>query len=279
MTGFESKSLLNGNGKSLAKQVSAVQSRETENSQCANCKQQDPSFVCLDFQTFVCQACGDVHREFGHKIASITHWEWSEEEVELIKEGGNKKAAQEWLAFWNPSEFPAPENSDPERIRVFIRKAYLIKCWQKQPDLKRKPRSSIVGAPKGPAAATGEVSAAAVQQPVTGGLTSGLPVSGALPVPSAFVFLQKDAACFCPDHDRTEKRPKREPTLRSCNGCKVQLQTNYDSFSHCPSCSAKEERCMICGTSCARGVDEAGLKSISRGSSREGTGSAETAAG
>lgn len=62
-----------------------------------------------------------------------------------------------------------------------------------------------------------------------------------------FVFLQKDAAFFCPDHDASEKRQKAEPALRNCTACQVALQTNYSSLVYCPACSGQRNLCMICG--------------------------------
>lgn len=42
-----------------------------------------PAYICMDFKTFVCQSCADIHREFGHKISSIMHSDWSSEDAGL----------------------------------------------------------------------------------------------------------------------------------------------------------------------------------------------------
>jgi len=73
---------------------------------------------------------------------------------------------------------------------------------------------------------------------------------------NSYMFLEKDAARFCADHDTTEKRPKQEPRMFQCRGCTIQLQTNYCSITFCPSCSALFDQCMICGAvlaGCAHG--------------------------
>mmetsp|Transcript_25621 Transcript_25621/g.74058 ORF Transcript_25621/g.74058 Transcript_25621/m.74058 type:complete len:830 (+) Transcript_25621:77-2566(+) len=362
----EKRSLLNG--KATLKQLSALRTRFSHNDKCANCKESDPSYVCLDFLTFVCQECCDVHREFGHKIASLEHSEWTDEEYAVIEKGGNRRASEEFLAFWNQDDFPQPTKAEPERLRNFIRKAYVIKCWQRQPDTRggpRKPWSPFVSAatpvaeqpaaetepapeqppegepraaaaeaptqhapalaaspvaaqvqgaegapdtvaadaaapqvlpgppippfadfgsadaaspsaapspavagqaaaaaadlaldaaavaPGGPAAAAPDGAAqVSLGGPAPGCPTAPPPFSGGGPVPfhpAGLVFLQKDAACFCTDHDSTEKRVKQEPAFRHCNSCGIMLQTNYSCLTFCPGCSGQRGLCMICG--------------------------------
>jgi hypothetical protein len=96
--------------------------------------------VCLDFKTFVCRQCRDVHMEFGHRTMSMSDPDWEQADINLVaNKGGNKRATSEWLAFWNASEFPRPVESDEQGRRDFIRKAFVVKCWQRQPK-KRKQR-------------------------------------------------------------------------------------------------------------------------------------------
>lgn len=52
---------------------------------------------------------------------------------------------------------------------------------------------------------------------------------------------------FCPDHDSSDKRKKREQHDVSCLKCGVTYQTTYDGALLCPPCSDKEKKCLICG--------------------------------
>lgn len=95
-----------------------------------------PTYICLDFKTFVCQTCSGVHREFGHKIKGISLSEWTPFEVQDIESGGNEIAAQCWLARWNAedSDCVLPDSGNPESVREFMRKKYVEKKWWKQPE-------------------------------------------------------------------------------------------------------------------------------------------------
>mmetsp|Transcript_23551 Transcript_23551/g.74137 ORF Transcript_23551/g.74137 Transcript_23551/m.74137 type:complete len:834 (-) Transcript_23551:199-2700(-) len=281
------------NGKATAAQIKSLQTGARHNNRCVNCTSPNPNYICLDFLTFVCQDCSDVHGSFGHKVAAIEHSEWSPEEFAEIEKFGNKPAAEEFLAFWNETDFPRPHRKDAERLRDFIRKAYVIKCWQRQPDRKRaarKPWDSInkagqpadaspaaeaapaTDAPAAPASAAAPAPPAEASAPAAAPATPGPALAAPAPAavvpaaatvageagvpvaappngmpPMALVYLPKDTACFCPDHDSTEKRQKTEPSFKACNGCKLMLQTNYSQFSYCPGCSASRSTCMICG--------------------------------
>eukprot|EP00435_Cladocopium_sp_Y103_P047501 s999_g14.t1 len=100
------------------------------NKRCADCPERGPTYVCLDFQIFVCQACAGLHREFGHKIKSISFSEWSFAEVAKLEEaGGNEAARAKWLDRWHKDTFPEPDGTDLEAIREFIRLKYVEKKW------------------------------------------------------------------------------------------------------------------------------------------------------
>eukprot|EP00930_Biecheleria_cincta_P000441 TRINITY_DN10093_c0_g1_i1.p1 TRINITY_DN10093_c0_g1~~TRINITY_DN10093_c0_g1_i1.p1 ORF type:complete len:429 (+),score=57.96 TRINITY_DN10093_c0_g1_i1:91-1377(+) len=53
---------------------------------------------------------------------------------------------------------------------------------------------------------------------------------------------------FCYAHSTSEQRPKVEPTTRACKSCQSRLQTNYMEFSLCPTCSMRDDKCMICAS-------------------------------
>lgn len=52
-------------------------------------REQLPQWVVTNFNTFVCTACSGIHREFSHRVKSISLASFTEEEVEGVRRGGN----------------------------------------------------------------------------------------------------------------------------------------------------------------------------------------------
>jgi hypothetical protein len=59
--------------------------RRPENKRCADCTERLPQYVNLDFSTFVCTACSGIHREFNHRVKSISLANFTEDEVRAIR--------------------------------------------------------------------------------------------------------------------------------------------------------------------------------------------------
>ncbi|GAQ90562.1 GTPase-activating protein [Klebsormidium nitens] len=98
-----------------------------ENRACINCGSKGSQSVCTTFSTFVCIPCSGVHREFTHRIKSMSMSSWTSDEVRALEEGGNETARQIYFKDWDPSKFPMPDNSNPERLRSFIKAVYVDK--------------------------------------------------------------------------------------------------------------------------------------------------------
>lgn len=145
--------------KPFVKQVLDLRDKRPGNRQCINCKAADPTHVCFDFQTFVCISCNDIHAELGHKTAEIAHWDWTRQEIEDLSNMGNKKAAEAYLA----SELAATFEGE---MRDFIRKAYIVRCWENQKMIVKGARRSAAG--KAFAETTAAISAAAALQEASG---------------------------------------------------------------------------------------------------------------
>jgi len=69
------------------------------------------------------------------------------------------------------------------------------------------------------------------------------------PLPQPQRLAPSLTAKYCALHHRSEKRPKTEPRIRECTGCRVAIETNYAEMALCPPCSNNQDRCMVCGTS------------------------------
>lgn len=215
--------------------VATLRNWKWKNHECINCLRPAPTHVCFDFRTFVCATCAGVHRELGHRVAPVKRWQCTEQEYSDLLRGGNLRAAAELLANWDDELFPRPACSgDVEAVRDFIRKAYVVKCWQRQPH--------------------------------GGKYTRGEPAEIELPVqtPRAFytvadcfaaarVPVETSAASFCTRHDASTKRAKQPAAWMSCTECQLRLRTAYCSVVLCPGCSALLGACMICGEPGAAG--------------------------
>lgn len=91
------------------------------NKRCMDCTERGPFNVCLDFGTFICLTCMGIHREFSHRVKSVSMSTFKPEEMEIMRKGGNQAARDLYLAKWTSKDFPEPESGDLERIRQFIK--------------------------------------------------------------------------------------------------------------------------------------------------------------
>jgi len=107
----------------------AAQRGNQANRRCADCGDKGPTYVCLDFDIFVCQQCSGLHRTFGHRIKGISLSAWSASEVTKIEDGGNEMAALKFLNRWSQQIFPEPAVGNLEGIREFIRLKYVERKW------------------------------------------------------------------------------------------------------------------------------------------------------
>jgi len=106
-----------------------------ENKKCFDCTDTtSPRYVCTNFCTFVCSCCANIHKEFGHQIQCLSVFSFSFSEIRLLKETGNKVAAEKWLPRWTPNDMKEPDPTSPtykENAREYIRAKYFEKRWAK----------------------------------------------------------------------------------------------------------------------------------------------------
>jgi len=130
------------NAKVLREQIAKI----PENKRCADCTAKGPVYANTTFNTFVCTACSGIHREFNHRVKSISMASFKPDEVKLLQDGGNRVAREQWMARWNSDEYPEPEAGDLERVRQFIRLKYVEKRWIERggPSSKKTTKSGTV---------------------------------------------------------------------------------------------------------------------------------------
>lgn len=138
------------NQEKLVERLRAFQRQDPRNKRCADCGEIGPTYVCMDYGTFICTVCSGLHREIAHRVKGVSLSEWSPEEVNFILEHGNTAADEVYLKELNPQrDRPPSGNAEVERLRVWIRQKYVDKKW-------------VAG---GPAAAARKTAATTTPQP------------------------------------------------------------------------------------------------------------------
>ncbi|XP_008807338.2 probable ADP-ribosylation factor GTPase-activating protein AGD14 isoform X1 [Phoenix dactylifera] len=99
------------------------------NRKCINCNSLGPQYVCTNFWTFVCTTCGGIHREFTHRVKSVSMAKFTKEEVDALQRGGNQRAREIFLKDWDMQQMRLPYSSNADRIREFIRNVYVNKKY------------------------------------------------------------------------------------------------------------------------------------------------------
>ncbi|CAL5431572.1 unnamed protein product [Camellia sinensis] len=109
-----------------------------ENRRCINCNNlsgkersvsysdfDGPQYVCTTFWTFVCTSCSGVHREFTHRVKSVSMAKFKAEEVSALQAGGNERAREIYFKEWDPQRHSFPNSSSQSILRDFIRSVYV----------------------------------------------------------------------------------------------------------------------------------------------------------
>ncbi|KAJ6758505.1 ARFGAP/RECO-RELATED [Salix koriyanagi] len=96
-----------------------------ENRRCINCNSLGPQYVCTTFFTFVCTSCSGLHREFTHRVKSVSMAKFNAEEVSALQAGGNERARQIYLKDWDPQRNHLPDGSNLQKLRDFIKHVYV----------------------------------------------------------------------------------------------------------------------------------------------------------
>ncbi|CAN4127850.1 unnamed protein product [Withania somnifera] len=100
-----------------------------ENRRCINCNSLGPQYICTTFWTFVCTRCSGVHREFTHRVKSVSMARFSEDEVSALEAGGNERAKEIYFKTWDLYRNSYPDPSDLHRLREFIKHVYVYRKY------------------------------------------------------------------------------------------------------------------------------------------------------
>uniref|UniRef100_A0A2P2MNT6 Arf-GAP domain-containing protein n=2 Tax=Rhizophora mucronata TaxID=61149 RepID=A0A2P2MNT6_RHIMU len=112
------------------------------NRRCINCNSLGPQFVCTNFWTFVCMTCSGIHREFTHRVKSVSMSKFTSQEVEALQKGGNQRAREIYLKDWDHQRQRLPDNSNVDKVREFIKNIYVDKRYAGGRTLDKPPRDT-----------------------------------------------------------------------------------------------------------------------------------------
>merc|ERR1711915_78539 len=87
------------------------------NRKCINCNSLGPQYVCTNFWTFVCTTCSGIHREFTHRVKSVSMAKFTSQEVTSLQQGGNQKAKEIYFKDFDPQRHQLPDSSNVDRLR------------------------------------------------------------------------------------------------------------------------------------------------------------------
>lgn len=99
------------------------------NRKCINCNSLGPQYVCTNFWTFICITCSGLHREFTHRVKSVSMAKFTSQEVDALQRGGNQRAREIFLKDWDTQRQRLTDNSNLDKIREFIKHVYVEKRY------------------------------------------------------------------------------------------------------------------------------------------------------
>lgn len=110
------------------------------NRRCINCNSLGPQYVCTNFWTFICTTCSGIHREFTHRVKSVSMAKFTFQEVDALQKGGNQRARELFLKAWDSQRNRLPDNSNIDKLRDFIKNVYVDKKYSLEKSFDRPPR-------------------------------------------------------------------------------------------------------------------------------------------
>ncbi|XP_027357949.1 probable ADP-ribosylation factor GTPase-activating protein AGD14 isoform X2 [Abrus precatorius] len=110
------------------------------NRRCINCNSLGPQYVCTNFWTFVCTNCSGIHREFTHRVKSVSMAKFTSQEVSALQEGGNQRAKEIYFKEWDAQRHSVPDGSNVDRLRDFIKHVYVDRRFTGEKTYDKPPR-------------------------------------------------------------------------------------------------------------------------------------------
>src|SRR5689334_2682484 len=103
-----------------------------QNKYCADCKNQSPDWVSLNFGVFICYKCSGVHRSFGAqktRVRSIRLDSWTLKQLYFMFYLNNEKANEYWEAQMAGKFIRPGASASPAELSEFIRSKYISQAF------------------------------------------------------------------------------------------------------------------------------------------------------
>lgn len=113
------------------------------NRRCMNCNTLGPQYVCTTFSTFICTTCGGIHREFTHRVKSVSMAKFTPQEIASLQAGGNERAKEIHFKDWDSQRQTAPDSSNVDKLRDFIKHVYVDRRYSGERGSDRPPRGKL----------------------------------------------------------------------------------------------------------------------------------------
>lgn len=110
------------------------------NRRCINCDGLGPQYVCTSFWTFICISCSGIHREFTHRVKSVSMSKFTRQEVEALQKGGNQRGRESFLKDFDAQQMRLPDSSNIDSLREFIKAVYVERRYSGVRFSERPPR-------------------------------------------------------------------------------------------------------------------------------------------
>ncbi|KAL3617574.1 hypothetical protein CASFOL_037895 [Castilleja foliolosa] len=99
-----------------------------------------PQYVCTNFSTFVCTTCSGIHREFTHRVKSVSMAKFTPQEISALQGGGNASGREIYLNGLDPQRNSLPDG----RLRDFINHVYVGRRYTGERNLEKPLREKMV---------------------------------------------------------------------------------------------------------------------------------------
>ncbi|XP_016161930.1 probable ADP-ribosylation factor GTPase-activating protein AGD14 isoform X1 [Arachis ipaensis] len=84
--------------------------------------------------------CSGIHREFTHRVKSVSMAKFTSQEVDSLQNAGNQRAREIYLKNWDFQRQRLPDSSNVDKIREFIRHVYVDRRYAATKSSDKPPR-------------------------------------------------------------------------------------------------------------------------------------------
>ncbi|KAK4391630.1 putative ADP-ribosylation factor GTPase-activating protein AGD14 [Sesamum angolense] len=99
-----------------------------------------PQYVCTNFSTFVCTTCSGIHREFTHRVKSVSMAKFTPQEVSALQ-GGGMQVLEKFIS--RNGILNVIHSLMAERLRDFIKHVYVDRRYTGERNLEKPLRAKM----------------------------------------------------------------------------------------------------------------------------------------